>query len=56
MKYKTNFAAKLKFYDLKAKKSFQTDKYAERMKSGRRFAVASTPTGGTAWRVLGKKK
>ena len=46
---------KLKFYDLKAKKSFSTDKYTAKTKKGRRFAVAKTPSGSTAWRILGKK-
>jgi hypothetical protein len=45
---------KLKFYDLKAKKSFTTDKYAMKTKSGRKFAVAKTPSGSTAYRIVGK--
>lgn len=44
----------LKFYDLKSKRSFHTDKYALRSKGGRHFAVASTPSGSTAWRVVKK--
>ena len=48
-------ADKLKFYDLRAKKSFQTDKYNVQAKSGRRFAVATSPTGTKAYRILGKK-
>ena len=55
MRYKRSFAAKLKFYDLRAKKSFKTDKYTERKKSGRNFAVATAPSGSTAWRILPKK-
>jgi hypothetical protein len=54
MKY--NYAAKLKFYDLKGKKSFQTDKYKAVKKSGRNFVVATAPSGATAWRIVGKKK
>jgi hypothetical protein len=46
---------KLKFYDLKARKPFLTDKYAVSMKSGRRFAVAKTPSGSTAYRILPKR-
>jgi len=46
--------AKLKFYDLKGKKSFSTDKYKMVSKSGRKFAVATTPSGGKAWRLQGK--
>jgi hypothetical protein len=44
-----------KFYDLKAKKAFTTSKYKMVSKSGRKFAVATTPSGSTAWRVMGKK-
>jgi hypothetical protein len=46
---------KMKFYDLRSKKSFSTDKYTAKTKSGRRFAVAKTPSGSTAWRLMGKK-
>lgn len=49
-------ANKLKFYDLRAKKSFTTDKYTLKTKSGRNFAVAKTASGSTAWRILAKKK
>lgn len=45
----------LKFYDVRAKKGFSTEKYREQIKSGRRFAVATSPSGGTAWRILPKK-
>jgi len=44
-----------KFYDLKGKKSFTTSNYKMVTKSGRKFAVATTPSKGTAWRILGKK-
>lgn len=46
----------LSFYDLKNKKKFKTSKYAFRSKSGRRFAVATSPSGVAAWRVLGLDK
>ena len=46
---------KLKFYDVKAKKSFQTDKYKTVTKKGRRFAVTTSPGGTKAYRILGKK-
>lgn len=46
---------KLKFYDLKDKKSFYSTKYKIVIKNKRRFAVAQTPSGSTAWRILGKK-
>ena len=45
----------LKFYDVRARKGFTTAKYTERMKSGKRFAVATSPSGTPAWRILGKK-
>lgn len=44
---------KLKFYDLKNKKSFMTDKYDMKVKNGRRFAVAKAPSGSESWRILG---
>ena len=46
---------KLKFYDLKTKKSFQTDEYDIQTKSGRTFAVACTPSGGKVYRVMKKE-
>ena len=45
----------LQFYDLKKKKKFTTNKYKEVVKSGRRFAVATSPDGTECWRILGKK-
>ena len=49
----------LKFYDLKAKKSFTTDKYKIVTKKvngrNRNFAVADTPSGIKSWRVLSNK-
>jgi hypothetical protein len=47
-------ATKLKFYDLKAKKAFTTSSYSTVKKSGRKFAVAKTPSGSKAFRILGK--
>ena len=47
--------ASLKFYDVKAKRSFTTSSYGTVKKSGRTFAVAKTPSGGSAYRILGKK-
>lgn len=51
----------LKFYDLKAKKSFTSSKYKEVKKNvrgkPRRFAVAVSPiTKIKSWRILGNKK
>jgi hypothetical protein len=52
---------KLKFYDIKAKKSFETDKYEVVEKQTARgpmmFAVTTSPyTGIKVYRLLGKKK
>ena len=50
----------LKFYDVKEKQSFYTNKYDTRVKTGnkgkRKFAVAKSPfnKGMECWRVLGK--
>jgi len=44
----------LKFYDLRAKKAFTTDKYTIKTKKGRRFAIAKSPSGVESWRILGK--
>jgi hypothetical protein len=52
---------KLKFYDVKAKQAFETDKYEvvekETASGPMLFAVASSPyTGTKVYRLLGKKK
>ena len=52
---------KLKFYDIKAKKAFETDQYDVVEKQTARgpmmFAVATSPyTGKKVYRLLGKKK
>ena len=45
----------LKFYDVKAKKSFKTDSYKIVVKKKRKFAVAKSPLSDiSAWRILGK--
>jgi len=49
-------AEKLKFYDLKAKKAFITDKWKRTIKGKRVFAVAKAPSGCAAWRILGSSK
>jgi hypothetical protein len=46
----------IEFYDLKTKKKFKTNKYSLKIKSGRRFAVATSPSGSASWRVLGAVK
>jgi|TARA_R100001530_G_scaffold96052_1_gene66827 hypothetical protein len=45
---------KLKFYDLKARKSFMTDKFKIVVKKNRRFAVATAPSGAESWRIVAK--
>jgi hypothetical protein len=52
---------KLKFYDIKAKQAFETDKYEVVEKQTARgavlFAVAASPyTGKKIYRILGRKK
>jgi len=49
-------AEKLSFYDLRAKKKFQTDKYKIVVKKKRRFAVAQAPSGCPSWRIMGMAK
>lgn len=46
---------KLKFYDVKAKKAFMSDKYKTVTKKGRNFAVAKAPSGIEAYRIVSKK-
>ena len=50
---------KLKFYDMKSKKAFTTDKYKIVNKKVRgkmrRFAVADAPSGIKAWRIMSSK-
>jgi hypothetical protein len=45
---------KLKFYDLRARKSFETDKYVLKTKNGRKFAVAKTVSGKESYRIVSK--
>jgi len=47
---------KLKFYDLKAKKAFTSDKYKLVTKKGRNFAVCKAPSGVDSYRIVAKKK
>lgn len=46
----------MEFFDMKTKKKFSTDKYrVEKRKvrgKMRNFAVAKTPSGGEAWRIM----
>jgi|TARA_Y100000296_G_C5178678_1_gene261771 hypothetical protein len=50
---------KLNFYDLKKKKSFETNKYKVVTKTvrgkKRKFAVAVAPSGIKAWRIISSK-
>ncbi len=45
---------KLKFFDLKAKKPFETDEFELTTRSGRRFAVAEAPSGVKSFRAVSK--
>ena len=45
---------KLKFYDLRKKKSFETTDYTLKTKNGRNFAVAKTAGGMDAYRIVSK--
>jgi len=45
---------KLKFYDLKAKKPFMTDKFKLEKRGPRHFAVATSPSGTKAMRIVSK--
>lgn len=45
---------KLKFYDLKKRKAFTTDKYTVRKKKNRHFAVTKAPSGTESWRIISK--
>lgn len=45
---------KLKFFDLKRKKPFTTDKFKIVTKSGRKFAVAKAPSGVESYRIVSK--
>jgi len=52
---------KLKFYDIKAKQAFETDKYEvvekQTVRGTMLFAVATSPyTGAKVYRLIGKKK
>jgi len=44
----------LNFYDLKAKKKFTSSDYKFVLKSGRRFAVTTSPSGIKSWRIVSK--
>lgn len=47
---------KLKFFDVKAKKSFSTDKFVLKTIKGKRFAVATSPFSKIkAYRIVSKK-
>jgi len=45
---------RLKFYDVKTKKEFHSDKYQVKMKDGKRYAVAISPSGTESWKIIGK--
>ncbi len=49
---------KIKFYDVKGKKSFMSNKFVLKVKKTKKrttyFAVASAPSGIKAWRIISK--
>ena len=45
---------KLKFFDLRTKKSFITDEFKVEVKNGRKMAVAISPSGSKAVRFVKK--
>jgi hypothetical protein len=47
---------KLKFYDLRGRKKFMSDKYKIVVKKGRKFAVCKAPSGAESWRIVGMAK
>jgi len=44
----------LKFYDLRAKKTFMTDKFKVEKKGKRHFAITTAPSGVTSYRIISK--
>lgn len=50
---KKNVKKELSFYDLTTKERFKTKKYAFRTKAGKKFAVATSPSGKSVWRIVG---
>jgi hypothetical protein len=52
----SNEKSEIEFYDAKTKKKFKSNKYSIRTKSGKRFAVATSPSGSASWRILSNKK
>lgn len=44
----------LMFYDLKARKKFYSNNYKIVVKKGRKFAIATNPSGGQSHRLMGR--
>ena len=44
----------LKFYDLRKRKTFMTDKFRVEKKGKRHFAIATAPSGVKSWRIISK--
>lgn len=42
----------MRFYDLKNRKSFETDDYEIRNRGSRTFAVATTENGTECWKIM----
>jgi hypothetical protein len=45
---------KLKFYDMKLRKAFESDEYKIEMRGKTRMAVATGPSGIKAYRIMAK--
>ena len=46
----------LEFYDVKEKKKFKSSEYTIKTTNGRKFAVAKTPSGSKAYRIISSSK
>ena len=46
---------KMKFYDLKGRKSFMSSNYKSVTKGKTKFIVAKAPSGIKSWRIVGRK-
>jgi hypothetical protein len=52
----TGIKPELEFYDVKTKTKFKSNEYSLKTAKGRKFAVAKTPSGAKAYRILGSTK
>ena len=45
---------KLKFFDFKTRKSFETDEFEVEERGGRCYAIAKTPAGALSYRIISR--